>query len=554
MLRRALSHPVSLLLIVTALFTFLIQSGELGTSDTTHRLQVAHSLWTGEPQVFANEYPEFGLHGRGGRLYAWYGIGQSLLMFPADLVGSAVSHLPFWHDYASTEADPSIRDIVVSISTNILVNVLTALAAFSLLGLLGFSTLESVAGTLALLCATTHLHYAQNMTENNYILLLTLTGFALQYEWLKAGDRRALFWGSAALGLNLLTRITTAIDILGAACFVLLALHFFRNETPQRTNTPTVSKPSAPTTDANLAGHRTVRTYLGTALPIYAVYFLLDRIYQFIRFDSWTNTYVDVFAREQRQMDPKLPSTFPFNGTWFHGGIDSGLIGPFFAPAKTIFVFDPMFVLILLLAALLWKRLPPAIRAFSTATFVMLVIYVAFYARYFWWAGDFAWGDRYISSAVELTTLLAIPLLLRYRVVLGRTIWSLGLAITAASVVIQCASLAFWLPLEIYQMDAFGRHTWVVPLRFKNIAAFALGRRETWHLNTPTMFDDSWDAAHITSWNFLPSLLRHIGVAPLRVVHILYGVWFAIALALVFASTRLVHILRVPSGETDKLR
>jgi len=29
-----------------------------------------------------NEYPDFGLHGRGGRLYSWYGIGQSLLMLP----------------------------------------------------------------------------------------------------------------------------------------------------------------------------------------------------------------------------------------------------------------------------------------------------------------------------------------------------------------------------------------------------------------------------------------------------------------------------------------
>src|SRR3984885_3143304 len=135
MLRHALSHPLCLLLLVTALFTFLIQSGELGTSDTTHRLQVAHSLWTGEPQVFPEEYPEFGIHGRGGRLYAWYGIGQSLLMLPADLIGSAASHLPFWRDYASNGTDPAIRSIIVSFTTNILINVLTALAAFRLLTL-----------------------------------------------------------------------------------------------------------------------------------------------------------------------------------------------------------------------------------------------------------------------------------------------------------------------------------------------------------------------------------------------------------------------------------
>jgi hypothetical protein len=251
-------------------------------------------------------------------------------------------------------------------------------------------------------------------------------------------------------------------------------------------------------------------------------------------------------------MDPTLPASFPFNGEWIRSGIDSGILGPFLAPAKTVFLFDPMFLLALLLTALLWKRLTPPMRAFLAAAFLMLGAYIAFYARYFWWAGDFAWGDRYISSAVELTTLLAIPLLLRYRKTLGRTIWNAGLAITAASLIIQSASLAFWLPLEIYQMDALGHHTFVVFLRFKNIAAFALGRRQAWGLNTPTMFEDPWDAAHITSWNFLPSLLRHIGVAPLWVVHILYGVWIAVAIALLFTFARLVRTLRLPeTGPAD---
>src|SRR5579862_9504537 len=154
--------PLPLVLLVTALFTFLIQSGELGTSDTTHRLQVTHSLWTSEPQVFPDEYPEFGIHGRGNRLYAWYGIGQSLLMLPADLIGTAASHLPIWRDYTNNGTDPSIRSIVVTFTTNILINVLTALAAFHLLNLFRFTTRESIAGTLGLLIATTHLHYAQN--------------------------------------------------------------------------------------------------------------------------------------------------------------------------------------------------------------------------------------------------------------------------------------------------------------------------------------------------------------------------------------------------------
>jgi hypothetical protein len=539
MLRYVSSHPLSLLLLVTALFTFLIQPGELGTSDTTHRLQVAHSFWTGQPQVFPNEYPEFGLHGRGGRLYAWYGIGQSLLMLPADLAGSAVSHLPLWKSYVGSEQDPAIRSIVVSISTNILVNVLTALVAFRLLGLFGFSTREAVTGVLGLLLATTHLHYSQNMTENNYILLLTLTGFALQYRWFMTGNSRALLWGSAALGLNLLTRLTTALDIVGVGCFLLLAGLFVRRAVKATSDKTAMA-----------SARRAVWTYLRNALPVYTVFLVIDRVYQYVRFGSWTNTYVDVFAREQRHMDPTLPANFPFNGPWVRGGIHSGIIGPFFAPEKSVFLFDPMLLLMLLLAALLWKRLTPAIRAFVAATLVLLALYVVFYARYNWWAGDFAWGDRYISSAVELATLLALPLLLRYRNVLGQRVWGFGVLVTAASVVIQCASLAFWVPLEIYQMETFGHPTFVVFLRFKNIAAFALGKRGVWGLNTPSMFEDPWDAVHITTWNFLPSLLRHVGVAPLWAVNVLYVVWAAVAMMLVFTSMRLYRVVFKPERDS----
>ncbi len=97
-----LRDPLFLLCLVAALLAFVVQSGELGTSDTTHRLQTTHWLWTAEPQVFPNEYPEFGLHGRGGRLYSWYGIGQSLLMLPSDLAGTAIAHLPIFTGYKMT--------------------------------------------------------------------------------------------------------------------------------------------------------------------------------------------------------------------------------------------------------------------------------------------------------------------------------------------------------------------------------------------------------------------------------------------------------------------
>src|SRR5437016_2859789 len=411
-LRRRLNDPVFLLALVAALGAFVVQSGELGSSDTTHRLQVAHSFWTSEPPVFPQEYPEFGLHGRGGRLQSWYGMGQSLLMLPADIIGTYIERLPMFARYKGN--DPAVRSIVVSYVTNILVNVLTVLIALRFLRQLGFSIKQSVAGVLALLFCTTHLHYTQNMMENNYIMLLTLVGFSFQFEWLSTGSRRALLIGSAALGLNLLTRLTTGLDLLASGVFLLLA----------------------------------------------------------------------------------------------------------------------------------WKRFSPQIKAYVLTAFLLLLGYIAFYAKYTVWSGDFAWGDRYVSTAAELAAFISVPLLLQYRKQLGRPIWIFGIILIVISTCTQIASLAFWLPLEIYQMETLGHPTFVIALRFKNIVAFALGKMDQWGLTNHAMMEDDWDYVHITTWIFLPFLLRRVGEAPAWVVRITLIVWGISIVAFAGTIWRLARLLR----------
>jgi hypothetical protein len=191
------------------------------------------------------------------------------------------------------------------------------------------------------------------------------------------------------------------------------------------------------------------------------------------------------------------------------------------------------------LLVVLWKRLSPPVRAYAVTTLLLLIAYMSFYARYFAWAGDFAWGDRYVSTAVELAALLAVPMLLRWRANLSPWLWRGGIALVAASFVIQIASLAFWLPLEIYQMEEFGHPTFVIALRFKNIAAFALGKMDAWGLNTDSMTYDKWDYIHLTTWNFLPFLLRRVGVAPGWVVKIAFAVWTAGLAGLAWMLARL---------------
>ncbi|MFZ3343139.1 MAG: hypothetical protein WA609_20085 [Terriglobales bacterium] len=514
-LNQWLRDPLFLLCLIAASLAFVVQSGELGTADTMHRLQTTHWLWTPEPQVFPNEYPEFGLPGRHGQIYSWYGIGQSLLMLPADIVATGIARLPIFAGY---EDDPAVRSIVVSYSINILLNVLTALIAFRFLQQLSFSVKEATLGVLALMFCTTHLHYTQNMQENNYIMLLTLVGFSFQYEWLRTGRARALFIGALALGLNLLTRLTTGLDLIAAGVFLLLVLRFER-------------------ADVRVLGRRFL-DYAKIAVPVYAAFLLIDRAYNFYRFGSITTTYVANFAREYRQRDPSLPANFPWS-TPFHKGV----IGALFTPEKSIFLYDPLIILAILLFVILWRRLSPALRAYAITSLLLLAVYVCFYARYAFWSGDFAWGDRYVSTTAELVALPAVPLLVHYRASLSRWFWPASLVLIGASFVIQIASLAFWVPLEIYQMETIGHPTFVIGLRFKNIVAFELGKMNAWGLNNDSMRQDPWDYVHITTWNFLPFLLWRVGSAPGWVIKLAFAIWVAGNAALAGVLMRLRRVL-----------
>src|SRR5207248_11303879 len=128
-----------------------------------------------------------------------------------------------------------------------------------------------------------------------------------------------------------------------------------------------------------------------------------------------------------------------------------GFWGPLISPEKSIFLFDPLILLTILLCVILWKRLSVAMKSYIIVAFALVFAYICLYARYTVWSGNFAWADRYVSTAVELAAFISVPLLLRYREQIGRGVWIPGVALIVVSLVIQLASLAFWMPLEIYQ-------------------------------------------------------------------------------------------------------
>jgi hypothetical protein len=478
--KRVIKSPAFLVGLAAFLTALLVQSGDLGSIDTEIRLQTTHSFWTEAPSVPDNS-PEFGLAGKNGRIYATYGMGQSLLMLPSDIVGTYLARLRPFEGFSGH--DPGIREIVVSYSTSILVCVLAVLVSLRCLHLLGFTVVQAVAGALTLLFGTTFLHYTQNLMENNLIFLLTLTGLTWQYEWLRTGRVSSLVLGSLALGANLLVRLTTALDIIGVGVFVVVLCwlkHLYGRECLARFG-----------------------CYFRRAGLCYAVFVVIDRLYQHHRFGSVFGTYVTLLAEQQKKYDSSLPPNFPWNTP-----LRVGMLGPLITPEKSVFLFDPLIILTLLLSILLWKRFRPEIKAFLIAGSWLLAIYISFYAKYYDWSGDFAWGDRYITTPVQLLAMISIPLLLRHFSDVGKIVKRFSLAVAIVSVAIQLASVVFWYPLEIHQMVTLGHPTFVVGLRFKNIAANILGKVDQWGLSN----EDTRDGGiHSDTPNLLPFLSKKDG-------------------------------------------
>lgn len=82
-------------------------------------------------------------------------------------------------------------------------------------------------------------------------------------------------------------------------------------------------------------------------------------------------------------------------------------------------------------------------------------------------------------------------------------------------------------------METLSPPTWVVWLRLKNVVAFTVGKMGAWGLTNEAMREDPWDYVHITTWNFLPFLLKRVGQVPASIVEVLRVLWLTVLAALI---------------------
>jgi hypothetical protein len=176
---------------------------------------------------------------------------------------------------------------------------------------------------------------------------------------------------------------------------------------------------------AVLAGSNPKRFLVWFLLPI-AGALLVDRWYHWERFGELSTTYIGILGRLKRPLGQPLsyPFSYPF---W------KGFVGTFFSPDKSVFLFDPLLIVVAVLAVRYWRFLSSALRLILICLTLLLLGYAVTYARYYDFGGDVAWGHRFVLLPVQLLSMFAVPLLFRPQVPALRLL-------VLASVILQLAS------------------------------------------------------------------------------------------------------------------
>ncbi|MDX2175184.1 MAG: hypothetical protein SF028_01820 [Candidatus Sumerlaeia bacterium] len=465
---RRRDRRLAALLFLFALFlSAFVKSGDLGGIDTIQRLKVTRSLWTDQPPVLPQDYPRFGLKTDIGEVHAWYGLGQSLVMLPADVASSLIWPSP-WKSLRTT-----VRHVLfVSLLTFPLLNACCALAMFGLLRVLDFRPAHAGAAVMVCLLCTSQLHYLQVDQENMLLLGLLCGAAAGVLRWSRGDGGRWAALAGACLGFALLVRLPAVFD-LAVLAGLGLALAWTRG--------------------AGFVGRGLAFGAAGW-LPFLAV----ERLYQYLRFGDIGGTYMDLLAREFRRANPALPGSFPFSTPFWEG-----FLGPWLSPDKALILFDPL-LLLAPAAALAWRKASTggAPRRALAAGLVLLLAYQLFYARWYTWAGEASWGARFLTPPLHLVLLLGAAWLASCwcawpsprRIAAG--------VLLATAFCVQVLSLLLPFPLETLQdldyWDGTSRIWW----RLQSVLAVASGTfagSELWFEEMPP---------RLHQWYFFPWVVR----------------------------------------------
>jgi len=488
------------LFIISFFTSIIIQDGDFSTGDTTQRYQITKSLWTDEPQIDTLNFP-FGLLGRNGERHYWFGVGQSLVMIPSDIVAK------YFVDIFDLQ-EPLYSKVRIALVCYLTFPILTALAvtvSFKVLVLLGFSLLQSTVGSLSLLFCTSLLPYTQINHENNLIVLLTLLSLFFILKWIKYQNNHYLFLSYFFMGFNFLTRLTTIFDFLMISTFVFLYyLINFRSGI--------ISKSVL---------IKKIRDVFTIAFPTCLLFVFFERWYNWSRFGTWTRTYQSI-------LDEQVPGLF--QAIDHYGGFFTQLLNFLFNSDFSIFLYDPLLILLMFVVVLKFKNFDFQLKVLVSSIIIFLFAYIIFYS--FQPFRISCWGNRYLMGCINICTLFALPLSLKF----SNRIISIKWIVVFFALLVQLLSITKHFRLEILQQRESLDHLPVLYLRFLNLFNFSISDYQEAGLSYSII------AEREITLNFMPFLVSKY--FPYYIQNTILFIWFGLLLFVLINLFFLFHHLR----------
>jgi hypothetical protein len=354
---------------LTAVVYTLTASGHLQTGDMRSELAVAQSIVTrgdftvapGDPAVYVPYVlSDDGVH------YTYFGIGDTILLLPAALVGRLAEcpSLEGGCPQSVQQATDFAASFVDGVAAAVAVIVLFFLA-------LDLGASRRIATVLALLFAfcTIEWAYAHDAFDVGPTGLLILLAVFAIHRGVRQRQTRWMVVSGCALGFAALTRLPT---LLLLPVFGIYLAAGIRRDLWRR------------------AGVR----LLAWAVPL-AVALVLLAWYNWARFGS------PLDAGQARAGDFYAFST----------PLLTGLLGQLLSPGKSLFLFSPPLLLGI-------AGLPAFLRrhtALSLLILTIVAINLVLYGKYLEWPGDYAWGPRYTVPLTGILLIPAIEVLSRWR-------------------------------------------------------------------------------------------------------------------------------------------
>jgi hypothetical protein len=343
-----------------------------------------------------------------GKRYSFYGLGQSICMLPFAAMGLAMEKV--------AGINPQIADLAGQFLASVIlfpaIGAMLVWLFYRLVIELGYSKSVSILTASVLGFATMNFHYSVNTQEQTQVALLLVLAIFLMVKYHRRYRFVYAWFFCVSLGVCLIFRLASAVMI------------FFLYSVVVATEVLGSGKKSYSKTVARwfFAG------VLGTG-----GFIVVCGWYNFMRFGS-------VFESGY----PLATATTLGGHRMFEGTPLPTLAGMLFSPGKSIFLYNPVLVL---LPFCIW----PFYRRHKVVALAVASVVVANFVLYSFataWAGDYAWSIR---KQVPVLPLLVLPLVILFNRPLKALAKTVVISVIVVSIMIQLASVVYNFNLEFVQ-------------------------------------------------------------------------------------------------------